>query len=182
MEVTNEMLSSCLVRIANGDVAALDEIHNAIGKLLVSVAFSITLNRMDAEDVVQDSYLKLVTKAIKYRVRKNPKAWLCISVRNLAIDRVRRRKRERTVPLTIPAAAPVDTPDEFIVWIFSRLDLKEEELIRMYFWYGMSLSEIASKFHVGKSTVAYRLNAVESKIRRLCRSNDLDLNNLLKDD
>lgn len=167
MEITNEMLSEWLVRVAHGETKYLDDIHLAIGKLLFAVAISILGRKTEAEDVVQDAYLELTRKARKYRVRKNPKAWLCVIVRNMAIDRVRRRQRENAVALTETAAVSDATPNHLILLIFSRLTPKEAELVRMYFWYGYSLSELAAKLHVSKSTVAYRLNAVEDKIRRI---------------
>ena len=49
----------------------------------------------DAEDVVQEAFLRLVRRATWEGKPENPVAWLFTAVRNAAIDRLRKAKRRQ---------------------------------------------------------------------------------------
>ena len=59
-------------------------------------AYSIIGNRFEAEDIVQESLIKIWKKKDKFAEIDNKEAWAITIVRNLAIDKVRARKKKKT--------------------------------------------------------------------------------------
>jgi RNA polymerase sigma-70 factor (ECF subfamily) len=80
-------------RIAIGDNAALAALYDATSGKLFSVCFRVLKNRSEAEDTLQDVYLRIWAIADRYAVTgHSPMTWLITVARNLAIDRLRARK------------------------------------------------------------------------------------------
>jgi RNA polymerase sigma factor (sigma-70 family) len=74
--------------------------HNSIDQLFVGIrdqamkfAMRLTGNREDAEDIIQETFLKVSRALDKRDIPENPQAWIYTSIRNTYIDRVRRAKR-----------------------------------------------------------------------------------------
>ncbi len=59
-------------------------------------AFSIIGNRFEAEDIVQESIIKIWKRMDKFAEIDNKEAWVITVVRNLAIDKVRAKKKKQT--------------------------------------------------------------------------------------
>ena len=59
-------------------------------------AFSIVRNRFEAEDVVQEAMIKVWKKMEKFSEIDNKEAWVITIVRNLAIDKIRAKKKKQT--------------------------------------------------------------------------------------
>ena len=87
------------------DVTALVELH---GALLYRVAFSVVRSPAEAEDIVQETFLRAVEQRGKLADLEEPRAWLVRVAWNLALDRKR-----RIVPLQMAEeiAAAMVSPD-----------------------------------------------------------------------
>lgn len=59
-------------------------------------AFSIIGNRFEAEDIVQEAIIKIWKRMDKFSEIENKEAWVITIVRNLAIDKVRAKKKKQT--------------------------------------------------------------------------------------
>lgn len=81
----------------------LMESSNVINDVLVfddrlrQYAFSLTRNQEDAEDLVQDTYLKVMQNPESFAVPTNLKAWVFTIMRNTFINRYRRKQRGKVV-------------------------------------------------------------------------------------
>jgi RNA polymerase sigma-70 factor (ECF subfamily) len=83
-------LSALLSRIAHGDVVGFESLYAATRAALYRQALHLTRRRESAEDVLQESYMKIWRYARYYdAVRGRPMAWLSAIVRNQALDHLR---------------------------------------------------------------------------------------------
>jgi RNA polymerase sigma-70 factor (ECF subfamily) len=98
---------------------------------LFGIAYRMVGSRADAEDIVQDAYLRW-HQAAQDRI-ENPEAWLVTTTSRLAIDRLRRLKTEREAyvgawlpePIVTPAAAPdraLDLADDLSIAFLTLLE------------------------------------------------------------
>ena len=71
-----ELCERALIKIAQGDISALDVIYNHFGKLLYSIAYSMTGDKHLSEDILQETFLKIAEKALTYKKGTNEKAWI----------------------------------------------------------------------------------------------------------
>ena len=95
-------LKAAMIRLADGDRAALREIYDATQAKLFGICLRILGDRKEAEDALQDVYLTLWRRADRFDPdRASPISWLATFARNRAVDRLRAGKVQR-------ASVPVD--------------------------------------------------------------------------
>lgn len=93
--MNEKYFSSCIQRINNGDLTVLEELYSTYAGFIYKVAISTGLCNEDAEDMVNDFFVKLVRIAPQYQSGKcNPTSWIASIVRNMSRDLFRKRKRE----------------------------------------------------------------------------------------
>ncbi len=81
-------------RICRNDKDGLREIYEDYCPLIYSVTGELLGNREDAEDVTSEFFIRLWDIADTYRPGRGHRAWLITIARNMAIDYLRKRKRE----------------------------------------------------------------------------------------
>lgn len=88
-------LQALLARVALQDRAALHDLYKATAGRLLAVSYRILNDRGAAEDVLQDTFITVWTRAAQFpALRTSPLAWLTSIARNRAIDVLRKRKPE----------------------------------------------------------------------------------------
>lgn len=84
--------------IAAGDSEALVALYERTYAAVYGFALSICRNVHDAEDVLQETYLRVFESAGRYRAQGKPMAWLLTIVRNLCMQKLRERQRQSDLP------------------------------------------------------------------------------------
>lgn len=86
-------IEQMILRTALGDRAAFAALYDATSAKLFGICLRVLNNRAEAEDALQDVYIRIWQKAGHYTVNGySPMTWLITIARNLAIDRLRARK------------------------------------------------------------------------------------------
>lgn len=162
-----------LERIARQESDALAELYDRLAPTLFAMACRMLNNEAEAEDVLQDVFLKVWEKAVSYDARLGtPIAWLIALTRNRANDRLRsvtRRSRilevlslddeashrtESTNPTsTAIARETVLAMQEAL----RRLPHDQRQAIEMAFLGGLSQSEIAAQLNQPLGTIKARI-------------------------
>ena len=167
-----EALRAAMVRLAQGDSAALEEIYSATRVKLFGICYRILGDRKEAEDALQDVYVNLWQRADRYDPqRASPISWLATFARNRAIDRLRTGKvRSGAVPVEEAAPLPDETPladallvdaerDAQIHKCLTGLDENAQTYIRAAFFEGRTYAQLAE-------TADVPLGTMKSWIRR----------------
>jgi len=95
-------------RVALGERLAFEQLYQKTSGKLFGICFRILNNRNDAEDAMQEVYIKIWNKADGFaKGRASGIAWLCAIARNQAIDHYRRRK-----PITDDINDKLDIADD----------------------------------------------------------------------
>src|SRR6202011_5339483 len=113
--VTDELT---LVQAAKkGDDSAFEELVRRYDRNVFRIAQHITQNREDAEDVVQEAFLKAYGNLAKFQEQSKFYTWLVRIAVNEALMKLRRRKPERTVSLDEEVKTEDDSlPREVADW------------------------------------------------------------------
>ena len=163
----------------------IEELFAALESPLLSYALRLVADLGAAEDVVQDSFMKLHAQFNEVR---EPRRWLYRTVHNLALNHQRRARK--IVPFDLsqgshPSAAmetpdPQPLPDEQIArWegiglvrlSLQTLDDRSRELIRLKFNAGLSYQEISAHTGLTVGHVGYLLHhALKAIAAELARS------------
>jgi RNA polymerase sigma-70 factor (ECF subfamily) len=103
-----------LARVGEGDVPAYRELVRRYGRKLHHYAIRLTHDPAEAEDIVQETFLRLWLRASEYTPRARVTTWLHRIAHNLAIDRLRARGRwqaledDDVAPISAPQARLID--------------------------------------------------------------------------
>ncbi len=113
--VTDEL---ALVQAAKrGDVTAFEELVKRYDRNIFRIAHHITQNREDAEDVVQDAFLKAYENLEQFQGNSKFYTWLVRIAVNESLMKLRRRRSDRTVSLDEDIETEEDTmPREVADW------------------------------------------------------------------
>jgi len=107
-----------LVRAAKaGDIGAFEQLVHRYDRNVFRIAQHITQNREDAEDVVQDAFLKAFENLKNFQEQSKFYTWLVRIAVNEALMRLRRRRPERMVSLDEEVKTEEDSmPREVADW------------------------------------------------------------------
>ena len=90
MHVSDSTDLSLLQRIAARDTGALAELYDRRSRLLFSLILRIIRDRAEAEEILQEAFVRVWTRAEIYDARMGgPLPWILRVARNCAIDRLR---------------------------------------------------------------------------------------------
>ena len=180
-----------LTRIAGGDQAAFRLLVERHIDRAYGLALRILTNRADAEDVVQDTLLKVWTHRGRWEAgRAKFSTWLYRVVTNRCID-LRRQPRAETIE-DVPD--PVDQHPDAVTSmhrdeVSGMLDaaltrLPEQQRIALILSYheGMSNGEIAEIMETTVSAVESLLKRGRQHLRRLLRRSERDIRQSLSED
>ncbi len=92
--MTEQEFEQAVWRIRNGDKDGLKEIYLVYVKFIYSVIYEILKNRENTEDVTSEFFIKLWDIAEGYRSGSGHKGYLATIARHMAIDWLRKHKRE----------------------------------------------------------------------------------------
>ena len=86
-------IENAIMRVSLGDRAAFSSLYDATSAKLFGVCLRVLGDRAEAEDTLQDVFVKVWHKADRYKANGySPMTWLITLARNTAIDRLRMRK------------------------------------------------------------------------------------------
>src|SRR4051794_8730934 len=110
---------AALERLRAGDASAVADLYDRYRRTALGLALKIVRDTEEAEDVVHDAFMTIVERAHQYQAdRGTVAAWLLTTVRNLSLDRTRRRTRRAQIsemelkPEALAHQAPSIDPEE----------------------------------------------------------------------
>ena len=161
--------SELVRRIGEGDVGAAGALYDRHSRVLFPLALRIVRDRAEAEDVLHDAFVTLSERAAQYeRDKGSVIAWLVTLVRNLSIDRTRRRDRRGTLQREVLAFEPLPemkNPEELTSDEHERLRVQralaklpevQMRTLVVAFFEGLSYPEIAEREGVPLGTIKSR--------------------------
>ncbi|HSP69040.1 MAG TPA: RNA polymerase sigma factor [Bryobacteraceae bacterium] len=109
--------SALVAQAKAGDQAAFSELVTHYERKIYRLAKNITRNEEDAEDVLQDAFLKAYTHLDNFKGDSKFYTWIVRIAVNEALMRLRKRKTDRSVPLDEPVELGEETvAREIAVW------------------------------------------------------------------
>lgn len=149
-----------------GEAEALDRIFRRHKDALFSYGLYMTWSREDAEDIVQETFVRLIRCKGKRIVCL--RSWLFIAARNLTLNRLRTKPSVSLKGLE-GAISEVAETRLFIERMLSKLAPEERELVLLREWQGFAVAELAEMMGLSNEAVRLRLYRVRKKMQNLAK-------------
>lgn len=166
----NHIDEKLLQRIGAGEDAALEQLYEEASGAVYAYAYSILHDRDDAEDAVQDTFLKIRSAAHLYRPQGKPMAWILTITRNICMMQFRRRGKITVLDPEdpIPDQDRITNAEdrEILKAAFSILAEDEARIILLHVVAGLKHRETAELLQMHLSTVLSKYNRGLHKLRQ----------------
>ena len=147
-----------------------ERIVNTYADMLFRIALHYLKNTSDAEDAVQQTFLKIIEKNMHFESFDHEKAWLIRVCTNLCKDSLKSSHRKKTQPLQTDADKTYsDAEDFYIIDHIRTLPHKQKIAIYLFYYENMSVKEIADTMQEKQNTVLSSLNRGRKKLAKLLK-------------
>ena len=164
MATTLSDIEDMIGRIAEHDRDAFLSLYDATSAKLFGVCLRVLRDKADAEDVLQEVYVKVWKNSDRYRANGlSPMTWLITIARNTSIDRLRTRKdagegtealERLSEPGPGPEASAIAASDaQAIARCMGELDDDRAAAVRGAYLEGQSYQDLADRFDVPLNTM-----------------------------
>ena len=175
---TRDDIETWLAKCALGDRAAFAQLYSATSSKLFGICLRVLIDRAEAEDVLQDIYVKIWRNAGRYNANGlSPMTWLITIARNAAIDRLRRRRAAEAAgaddtvelqpdPARGPEAQVIEASDRArLAACFEELDTGHAAAVQGAYLDGETYADLAARFDVPLNTMRTWLRRSLLKLR-----------------
>ncbi|WP_430417034.1 sigma-70 family RNA polymerase sigma factor [Marinobacter adhaerens] len=179
---TPERIAELIHRVAQKDRQAFALLYDATAPKLLGTVLRILRDREWANDVIQDSYLKIWQKAGQFQDGKSsPITWLVSIARNSAIDELRKHPAGRTTNSDeldeMPGrqtSAQEQLEDQRAAnqlnHCIDQLEKDRQDMVRLAYLNGWSREDLASQFEQPVNTVKTWLHRALKQLKRCLES------------
>lgn len=167
-----EIDESLFLKIAEDDKSAFESLYRQTDKAVYGFILSILKNPHDAEDVMQDTYLRIRAAAHLYNAQGKPFAWIFTIARNLSFMKLRSEKRNsysnyEDLENKVEFASVMDSEDRIVLEAaFGILDAEERQIVVLHGITGLKHREIGEILHLPLSTVLSKYKRSLNKLRK----------------
>jgi RNA polymerase sigma-70 factor (ECF subfamily) len=177
-----DITAQVLEQASRGDMHAFEQIYRATSSFVYNVAFRITCNSADAQEVTQDVFMKIYRNLKGFQFRSAFKTWVYRITVNTAINRYRKSVRESrmrvdddSIMLSVPSAGSTAdnlTQSDDQARLNALLDMLKPEyktclILREI--QGLSYQEIAESLRIPVNTVRSRLKRARQALLDVVR-------------
>jgi RNA polymerase sigma-70 factor, ECF subfamily len=161
--------------LALADRRAIDLIYENYAETLLGLIKRIVESHEVAEEVLQDTFIKIWKNARKYEPSKGRLfTWFANIARNTAIDRLRSagfRQQQKTtstenlVDMNVMGSENAQIEDTGLSAVLASLDPKYRELIELTYFQGYSQRDIEKELGIPLGTIKTRLRTAINELR-----------------
>lgn len=152
-----------------GNEGAMETLYNGVGKIVYTFILSYVKSKETAEDVLQETFLKLFTKPKTMTERDNGLAYIMTIARNESLNAIRRNRRltlSTDEEIVFFGGSDKSNVEEISVIneALSVLTGEERKIFVLNKVYGFTLSEVSKILGMSIATVKRRSRSVKDKL------------------
>ena len=133
----------------------IEKVVKTYSKSMLNAAYSLLGSVVDAEDAVQDAFLKYIQKAPDFKDADHEKAWLLRVTINISKNMLKAKGRKN---LPVYEDIPYEQNNDEVLQCVMSLEEKYRTIIHLYYYEDYSIKEIASILSLPRATVGTRLS------------------------
>ena len=164
---SSKQFNILLKKISQDEKQALDDFYTEYGKLIYSIAMSVSKSPYLADEIVNDVLTKIWLSSKSLKNIDRPIGWLYTVAKHCAIDRVKKEKQTYEIfdmPQDDRNIDELVTADSFYFYI-SRLSEEEQQIFILHFIQNLPFKMIAKEISRPLSTVTSIYYRAIEKVR-----------------
>lgn len=154
--------------VSYGTDETIRRLVETYSSMLLHLACTRLDSTADAEDAVQEVFLRLLTSTPTFRDAEHEKAWLIRATLHRAAD-MRRSAANRNVPLEDALSVSQPEPESELLSAVRALPETYSTVIHLHYYEGYSIKEIAKLLGLPAATVGTRLARGRKRLRQLLK-------------
>lgn len=173
-------LDLCIKRLAEKDKDYLSKLYHEMNKPIFLFALSIVKDYALAEDVSQETFIRIMAYAHTYRLGTNPMAWIFKISRNVINDALKKSKHETSLDMESLIAAIDMTGEQDEPYHIESLealeilDPIEREIVSLYVYSGLKQTEIAKVLGLPYLKVRAKYGYAIAKLKKYYRRGEIN--------
>ncbi len=165
----DERLERSVAQLRAGDMKAFDYIYERTNRPAYFAILYIVRDKMHAEDILQETFLRAIASLGQYAAGTNFIGWLCSIARSLALNHLKKYRREVATDFDEDAykygAAETELP--FIFDVAAKLLPEDEyEIVMLCQVAGYKRREVAAMLSMPVATVTWKNNQALKKLKK----------------
>ncbi len=163
---------SDIIAIAKSEEDALQNFYKKAKNSIYGFALSITKNKYDAEDVLQETVLVVYSNANKYECQGKPMAWVLTIAKNLALAKFREQKKQQSfsesIGYNVQDFSHIESLELRLIIeaVFTTLSDEERSIVTLKTVSGLHFREIASLLSLPIGTVLSKYHRAVKKLQQ----------------
>jgi len=157
-------------RFCRGDQRAFEQIYLQHKDKMYSYCLYVSKDKQLSEDVVQESFTRLLSLDDNADNIQSPANWLFICARNLILNHLSSRKSEENNVASMTGIVTESMSTEtrlFIDEVLSQLESEERALILLREYQQFTMKELAEMLDTNESSVRVRLFRIRQKLQKI---------------
>lgn len=143
------------------------EVYSRQVTTVYRVCYSFMKNRADAEDMVQETFLRMLSAKVRFENERHEKAWLVVTASNLCKDSLKKWWRKNENIEDYGEIAAEEPQEDSILECILRLPADYKDAVYLYYYEGYTTVEIARHLKCPEATVRSRLSRARKQLQSM---------------
>lgn len=141
---------------------------NKYSNMVFRLAFARTKNNHDANDIMQEVFLRYMKNKKEFKDEEHKKAWLIKTTINCSKTLLTSAWFRKTTSLEDNIVEELKEKSE-VYYALLKLSKKYRTVIHLFYYEDMSIAEISSLLNVKESTIKSQLNRARNKLKEILK-------------
>lgn len=144
----------------------ITEIYTRNIDAIFRVCYSFMKNKPEAEDMAQETFLRLISSGKSFENQRHEKAWLIVTASNLCKDQLKRSyRRDEDLDSHTELAEKAENADNSVLEAILALPVNYKTPVYLYYYEGYSTAEIGKILHCPQATIRTRLARARKQLK-----------------
>jgi RNA polymerase sigma-70 factor (ECF subfamily) len=161
--------SDCILkRLTSTEKLHTDRLIEKYASMMLRCAYAYCGNRADAEDIIQEVFIKYMKHLPDFKDSNHERAWFLRVTINTSKDYVKSFWFRRTE--AIDENIPYEYEEEKEIWdVVQKLPPKYRSIVQLFYQEGYSVKEISKLLKLKESTAGTRLSRARALLKNICK-------------
>lgn len=159
--------TSLINGLKNRKEQSFRDVYNSYNRLVYYIAFTILKNKEEAEEAMQDTFIRLMETIDRYEDQRKFKQYIAAMAKSVALDRYRKQKRNISDPYDEDImTAENDTTADVLLTLEMTLEPDEAYIATLHIVYDFTFREIAEDRNESLGVIQAKYYKAIQKLRK----------------